>query len=400
MSSKSFRGAPFGVQSARFDVSGIHPKNKTPGTLTQVAYDKKSITDISRHLGPGTYNTANGSFSAKAVRERSSGPGWERAYETTQAAKCPHLLYKDEWNKKQLQKKLLGPGTYDIKDFIESLEMKPGSVRGICETRAKRFEHVGKSDVPGPGTYGKGGIPRASIEEKEKLSTSNVGMLESGKSERQLPEVGSHLCPGQYNTKSFTDELSERIVSKRGPYDLFTGARNKPITVGHLAVPLRTDLGPGQYDINSFLHELSSAHKNRHGKFLKVERFPDQPFERIYFSTLSQFPRGKKDVGPGSYTPRNLSKPEAEKRPGFGSSAGRFDKYARRFFLASSNPVGSGRYNIDRYHKAQHVNGNSSVFNSKTGKHDLTRNKYMTERIREKDVRTEDRVFMVPLDVM
>jgi hypothetical protein len=50
---------------------------------------------------------------------------------------------------------------------------------------------------------------------------------------------GSHLCPGQYNSKSFTDELSERVVSKRGPYDLFTGSRNKPITVGHFAVPVR-----------------------------------------------------------------------------------------------------------------------------------------------------------------
>lgn len=400
MSSRRFRGAPFGVQSARFDVSGIHPKNKTPGTLTQVAYDKKSITDISCQLGPGRYNIDNGSFSAKAVRERSNGPGWERAYETTQTAKCPHLLYKEQWNKKQLQKKLLGPGTYDVKDYIETLETKPGSVRGICETRAKRFEHVGKVGVPGPGTYGKGGIPNAAVEEKERLSTSNVGMLNSGKSERQLPEVGSHLCPGQYNTKSFTDELSERVISKRGPYDLFTGGRNKPITVGHLAVPIRANLGPGQYDIQSFLHELSSKHKGLHGKFLKVERFPDKAVERIYFSTLSQYPPGENVPGPGSYTPLDISRSEPMERPGFGSSAGRFDRHARKFFLASNNPVGSGRYNIERYHAAQHVNCNASAFNSKTETYDLTRNKFMTERIREKDVAAKDRVFMVPIDVM
>ncbi len=46
-----------------------------------------------------------------------------------------------------------------------------------------------KRDVPGPGTYGKGGIPNAAVEEKQKQSASNVGMLESGKSERKLPEV-------------------------------------------------------------------------------------------------------------------------------------------------------------------------------------------------------------------
>ena len=35
-----------GILIIRFDVSGLHPKSKTPGTLTQVAYDKNSINDI------------------------------------------------------------------------------------------------------------------------------------------------------------------------------------------------------------------------------------------------------------------------------------------------------------------------------------------------------------------
>ena len=43
-----------------------------------------------------------------------------------------------------LQKKLLGPGTYEIKDFVELLDSKPGSVRGVCETRDRRFSTVGK----------------------------------------------------------------------------------------------------------------------------------------------------------------------------------------------------------------------------------------------------------------
>lgn len=46
--------------------------------------------------------------------------------------------------------------------------------------------------MPGPGTYGEGGIPSALVEEKEVKSVSNVGMLDSGKSyKRQLPEVVS-----------------------------------------------------------------------------------------------------------------------------------------------------------------------------------------------------------------
>ena len=41
--------------------------------------------------------------------------------------------------------------------------------------------------------------------------------------------------------KSFTDELEARVVSKRGPYDLFTGERNKPISVGYFALPVRVE---------------------------------------------------------------------------------------------------------------------------------------------------------------
>lgn len=40
--------------------------------------------------------------------------------------------------------------------------------------------------------------------------------------------------------KSFTDEMEARVVSKRGPYDLFTDERNKPISVGYFALPVRT----------------------------------------------------------------------------------------------------------------------------------------------------------------
>ena len=135
--------------------------------------------------------------------------------------------------------------------------------------------------MPGPGTYGKGGVPHAAIEEKERKSHSNVGMLDSGSGARTLPQVvssdqklqpnnvihvfclykivaqnnslqsspavvfiyffrvqGSHLGPGIYNFKSFTDDMEKRVVSLRGPYDLFSGDRNTPLKTGHLAAPV------------------------------------------------------------------------------------------------------------------------------------------------------------------
>ncbi len=43
-----------------------------------------------------------GGFSAKAVDNRASGPGWARAYEVSRMAALPHLLHKEQWEMKRL----------------------------------------------------------------------------------------------------------------------------------------------------------------------------------------------------------------------------------------------------------------------------------------------------------
>lgn len=47
--------------------------------------------------------------------------------------------------------------------------------------------------------------------------------------------MGCELAPGRYEKLSFTDEIMKKVVSKRGPYDLFTGERNQPNKTGHYA---------------------------------------------------------------------------------------------------------------------------------------------------------------------
>lgn len=44
---------------------------------------------------------------------------------------------------------------------------------------------------------------------------------------RTIPTIGSDLTPGQYQHTSPIEELLNKIISKRGPYDLFTGERYK-----------------------------------------------------------------------------------------------------------------------------------------------------------------------------
>lgn len=38
----------FNLLNRRFEVAGIHPKRRRPGTITQVGYDKKSMSTMVR----------------------------------------------------------------------------------------------------------------------------------------------------------------------------------------------------------------------------------------------------------------------------------------------------------------------------------------------------------------
>ena len=82
--------------------------------------------------------------------------------------------------------------------------------------------------MPGPGTYGEGGIPSAALEKKTQLSQGTVGILEAGGSDiRTALTVGSDLAPGQYRHTAPLEQLLSKKTSARGPYDLYSGERYK-----------------------------------------------------------------------------------------------------------------------------------------------------------------------------
>ena len=90
--------------------------------------------------------------------------------------------------------------------------------------------------MPGPGTYGDGGVPWAEQEKKTQLSQSTVGLMEGGGREiGTAPTGGSNLAPGQYRHTAPLDKLLNKRTSTRGPYDLFSGERHKtPKTQVHV----------------------------------------------------------------------------------------------------------------------------------------------------------------------
>lgn len=81
-------------------------------------------------------------------------------------------------------------------------------------------------NLPGPGTYGEGGVPWAAQERKAQVSQGTVGLLEAGGQDiRTALRVGSDLAPGQYQHTAPLEQLLNKRTSTRGPYDLFTGDR-------------------------------------------------------------------------------------------------------------------------------------------------------------------------------
>ena len=102
----------------------------------------------------------------------------------------PHLLYKEQWEQKLEQSRKLGPGSYNITDFLEEAKRRPQCRRGHLELLEPRFAKEKTDSTPGPGVYGDGGVPHARKELQDQLrrSASTVGLLENGGSgERSLP---------------------------------------------------------------------------------------------------------------------------------------------------------------------------------------------------------------------
>ena len=376
MAETKFVGAPFGSNCPRFS--------------------RGLVTGTTERLGPGIYETDVGAFNNVSVARRASGPGWARAYEMSHMIALPYLLNKEEWERKLELKHGLGPGSYNAKDVVCERNFS----RGLLDTCEPRFRESKVSITPGPGTYGKDGVPHALLEEKTREAVGRVGLLDcGGPSGRNLPNLGSRLGPGTYKMTSAIDELIQKKVSTRGPYDVFSADRSKPVKTGHLACNT-SGLGPGQYTLKSFIDEKSSKDQKYKGGFGKAAQYPVPPIDRIIVSSLSLNPRTPSEPGPGHYDsvhPNLKRKSHVVSAPAFLSSSERMDRMAIKFFTGNFNPVGAGRYDVEKY-ETKDVHGCQSAFKSKTGRPEGMRLRLIQNRLKPANVLPQDRMILVPPD--
>ncbi len=177
---------------------------------------------------------------------------------------------------------------------------------------------------------------------------------------------GCEVPPGTYKFKSGINELLNKKVSKRGPYDLFSEERSIVPKWGHHArIKSEKNLGPGEYTLKSFTDDLNDLGHSKQGKFGKIVQYPNKSGDRLSIEHVSLRPRNPSWPGPASYAPGELSKFERN-LPAFLVSANRNDKRSQQFFMRNYNAVGVGRYDIERFDESQNKNGHTSLFLSKT----------------------------------
>ncbi|XP_049731503.1 lymphocyte expansion molecule [Elephas maximus indicus] len=340
MATKLYNGAPFGVQSARFDVSAVYPNQKKLSTFTEAPYSRHYSVEVS-HIGPGTYSSKETCFSKKKLNKEVS-TGWAKAQEATRLTQLPHFQYQAIMREKRLQEEKLGPGSYNFKDFLEQLQQKPSSNRGLLSSGEVRFRGLIGNYYPGPGNYGEKGNPYTKLEENAWNRSHSEGLMRRMTNKPPpLAHQGSGLGPGTYFLKSGIETYLARTVGTRGPYDIFSGDRTKPQPYGHYSVQ---KIKPRELmSFKSFVEELNSRHNKKRGVFSKLSRNPKTPSERIYWTTLSQCPRKLATSGPGTWIEHKVERKHVN-RPPFLMSSKRIGIKAYQMLLGSWNPVGVGRY--------------------------------------------------------
>lgn len=107
----------------------MHPKLLTGGQVQS-----------SSNIAPGSYDLMQyGDFSDKNIQKRIQGPNWQQALYTEQMAKIPHSSFKATYDFRKEVEKRIGPGTYEITDFLTDADRRPHGVRGALDQLSPRF---------------------------------------------------------------------------------------------------------------------------------------------------------------------------------------------------------------------------------------------------------------------
>ncbi|GJQ85920.1 hypothetical protein Trydic_g21771 [Trypoxylus dichotomus] len=341
--------APFGVQTKRFAPIGYHPKLDTEGLLT--AYKNK--------VSPCDYDPKK--YECQYQKLDNFVSVWKRKADCEEFA--ANLGYRNRalLEERNHLKRDRGPGTYNISEDV--YKRKSHSVRKNVNIGSEKKFFELSDCTPAPGTY-TGNILNSCLVKKQ--LTSKPPFEWDGFVDRfKTPSKSWSKPPNLYNPKDTAsiEALLNKIVSKKGPYNLFTGPRDPSTIKNHFAPPKQCT--PDKYYTwpNGLDYLLHHPSKRSYGSFLKDARFRKKPTVRMLIDDLTTCYRNPIDPSPATYNIKidSITKLEPTMHP-FNDSV----PITRKGPDWTISP-GPGRYNVTlpKYKKVKTL---SWVFKSKTGR--------------------------------
>ncbi|KAJ8737875.1 hypothetical protein PYW08_000470 [Mythimna loreyi] len=228
------------------------------------------------------------------------------------------------------QKALLGPAWHEIRD----IPAYQAACMNVGFGRTALFK-PSKQRAPDPGTYYKA-VPfkapygphsvRPSFDREEPCRFKDP------------PSSKWSLAPNRYSIldKEQIDQKSKKLVSIRGPYDLFTGKRDESTIKNHFSTSLKCTAATWPIALKGSLEKYKTSH---FGVLNKTNR--NKPYRgRMALVDLSMCPRKPKDPGPGHYDV-GKAKPFVQYKYGFNSSYDKPPGYRRVIVWP-----GVGRYKV------------------------------------------------------
>lgn len=339
---------PFGVQTKRFATIGFHPGLDPDGYMN--AHKKK--------LGPGQYDPKYCLCLQKAP-EKSPWTIKKRTEEFSQT-----LGFKNHGilENRKYMKCSGGPGIYDIPESIWQAK-KCSILTNKDFGMTKRFTTL-RNNNPGPGSYGKD-IAKTTTMNMNRFSTKETFEFDGFVDRFKPPYKPWAMPPNKYRPvdRNSIEKLLSRVVSKRGPYDLFTGPRDGTTIKNHFAPPLKCSPDKYYSYLDGANYLLLHPNKKMTGQFFKANRFPKYPATRMMMNDISTCYRDPKFPGPASYDIKQSSIRILDKSQHAFNDSKVEARPGRKWEISP----GPGRYKIKHPHCSQKKRA-TCVFLSKTGR--------------------------------
>ncbi|CAH1155493.1 unnamed protein product [Phaedon cochleariae] len=291
--------APFGVATKRFIKLGFHPELDVSGAM------KKTITKV----GPGSYNPKYTTCKSKR------GMSWKVKVETELFSKFLNYKNATLLHEREFYKSLRGPGTNDVnKNLYEKQTSAVLENKGFGAN--ERFKQHDSTNIPPPDTYFRNLDDISSVTRKQFSKTPTFewdGFTDRFKSTAPKNTLAANRYHVQDNKG--IDTILKKVVSTKGPYELFTGPRDQTTIKNHFGPP--STIVPEYYYVKPSDADVLLKHPSKAmaGKFMKAVRFTKKPTKRHMHNDLSLCYRNPNDPSPATYNISDKISVSASKSP-------------------------------------------------------------------------------------